>query len=129
MADYYKTGDCIECNSAEIIARKPVPSSFVKHPILGQLRKYTCERNSSAEIAQELNPKKSIYDPLSKLNMGDKIQAEKIIVYVANSVIRFSVLGGHSGRHKSQYVKTKCFTYAKITFPFRHILNALKELK
>jgi hypothetical protein len=109
-----------------VITRKVSLSSVVDHPVLGKLKKYKCDLNSSARIKKELKPKTYIYSELSRLNLDDTLKSEKLIVLVPIRLI-FDKIGGHSGRHSAQSVHTGCFTFAEITLPFDHLIHAISN--
>ena len=130
MAEFFKQGEKIECNASEVIAKDIVPSVPQKHPKIGLTLKYSCKRDGSAEIKKELNPKKYKINKDSNLELGDKLRANLFYVLVEGiKKIKPTKLGGHSGRHNSQIFNTNKFTYAEISKPFEHIVNALEKRK
>jgi hypothetical protein len=126
VAEYYLLGESIECSSAAVVTRKSNLSSIIDHPVLGRLTKYKCERNSSAEILKELNPKKFVYCEGSRLDTGDLIKSEAILVLVSR-MLAFSKAANVSATHSAQKCSTSCFTFAEITKPFAHIEAAIRK--
>lgn len=123
---YYELGEKIECQQSDIIAKKIIPSVPQNHPKIGLSIKYKCKRDGSAEIMKELEPKIPIVDEKSNLNINDKLQANELFFIVKNiKKLNPAKVGGHTGRHSSQVVKTKHYTYAEISKPFLHIQNAI----
>lgn len=120
----------IECNGAQITARKIVRQSILNIPNVGQCKKYKCSRNSEAKIIKELFPKEHIINERSALNLGDEIRADTITLFVNN--IKDSTLekAPNTGRHNSQHGSTECFTHAIITTPFPNLkkVNDIKQV-
>jgi len=127
---FYKQGDKIESQQSEIIAKHIIPSVPQRHPKIGLSLKYKCKRDGSIEITKELEPKEFLFDRNSNLNIGDKLEANSLYVIVKNvRKIKTQKIGGHTGRHSSQKMNTKDYTFAEITKPFSHIQNALENKK
>jgi hypothetical protein len=127
--EFFRQGESIECDSAEIISRDIKVGSYIDVPNIGKCTKINCKRNSEAKILQELNPKKAIRNPASKLNLGDTIKGENLTVYTKGSLHGYQVIN-KSGRHKAQQAYTKGYTYAEISLQFRSIplLNAPRQI-
>ncbi|MBZ9728265.1 hypothetical protein LB467_01070 [Salegentibacter sp. JZCK2] len=126
--ELYKEGDKIECNKSEVIAKKITPQSLQNHPKLGRVWKYKCDRDGSAEITEELDPKEALHSEESNLNLGDTLKSEKFYVLVKETrKLRPKKIGGHTGRHSSQELKIKKYTFGEIIKPFEHIINALQN--
>jgi len=130
VTNFFKQGNKIECLASEIIAKKIVPSVPQRHPKIGLTLKYSCKRDGSAEIKKELVPKEHKINEKSNLNLGDKLIANSFYVLVEGvKKITPEKLGGHTGRHSSQKFDTKKFTFAEISKPFEHIINAIENRK
>ncbi|MEA3494592.1 MAG: hypothetical protein U9R42_00995 [Bacteroidota bacterium] len=128
--EFYQEGDKFECQNSEIIAKRIIPSIPQNFPKIGLSLKYKCERDGTVEIKKELNPKKYKIDKKSHLNQGDKLSANHLFVIVKNiKRLKLKKVGGHSGRHNSQKMNTKDFTYAEISKPYFHIMNAIEKRK
>ena len=131
MVEYVSRNEKIECSAAEIFAKKIVKGALLKHPNtnVGLHVRYVCKRDGSAEIIKELNPKEAILDKeKSILDKGSKIKCNSFFVLVKGTKrIKISKKGGHTGRHSTQNFNTKTYTYAEITKPFEHILNAIEK--
>ncbi|MBA7556018.1 hypothetical protein ES705_48712 [subsurface metagenome] len=127
---FYNEGEKIECQHSEIIAKEIIPSAPYNHPTIGLSLKYKCNRNGSAEITKELEPKESRLSEDSNLNISDKLNAEKLY-FIVEKIIRIKPkrISGHTGRHGSQKMNTKEYSFAEITKPFTHIKNALEKRK
>ena len=125
---YYNSS--IECNSAEVISRKIMPSSYMEIKKIGKCRTFKCSRNSEATILKELEPKKPSYNENSSLNLNDKLESEDIFLAVnCKKSIKVELLN-YSGRHKAQTFTTEHFTFAKISKQFPNIaqLNPQKTI-
>jgi hypothetical protein len=110
----------VESNGSTIVSKKIVPGIVLNHPTIGYCIKYLCTRDGYAEITKELNPKEAKLCTHSKLNNGDKIQANAFYVLV-KSLRRKSIdFGGKmSGAHNCNSFSTNTeFTYAEISIPF-----------
>lgn len=120
----------IECDSAEIIARKIVPSSYIEIDSVGRCFTYKCYRNSEAKIIKELKPKQAIYNENSSLNEGDILECEQLFVAVNKNKPYTPDKINHSGRHKANIFKTKEYTMAKISLRIFNIpeLTPKKEI-
>ncbi|MCK9412118.1 MAG: hypothetical protein M0Q53_07435 [Prolixibacteraceae bacterium] len=125
--EYVYKGASIECDGAEIISRKINFGSLVNIPDLGNCRKYSCERNSETTIEKELTPKIPIRRGTSYLDLGDKLKADSIVVYIkrASNIKIHKIDKSH--RHNAQLANTDVYTHAEITeiFPNMKILNNL----
>jgi len=115
---YVYQGASIECDSAEIVSRKILLSSFQEVLNVGRCKKYNCSRNSEARITAELNPKEPLYSETSHLDLNDKLEAENIIVFVNQSNQLKIEKIDNSHRHNAQQANTSGYTYAEITMQF-----------
>lgn len=129
--DHYQVGDSIECKRSEIITKRFSKGILKYHPTNGRRYMfYKCERSSSAEITEELNPKDYIIEENSYLNLEDKLYGDKLHIYIDNKKrLKPEHIGGHTGRHGSQKFETRNFTFAQIkrrydTVPFRQHNNS-----
>ncbi len=128
MAEYYLLGDKIECLAADVFSKKITPSMPQNHPKIGLSLKYSCERDGSIEIIKELIPKKALISDTSHLNLNDKLSANSFYCLVKGiRPISKSKIGGHTGRHSSQFIKTNDYTFSEISKPFLHIQNAIDK--
>jgi hypothetical protein len=119
--EYIIEGASLECLHAEVVSRDIKLSALVDVPEIGKCRKYNCKRNSKASILEELNPKKPIINLNSRLNIGDSIKAEEIVILLNNlRTLKIEVIN-LSGRHKAQKTETNCYTHAEITMQFPQI--------
>lgn len=123
--DFYQEGDSIEFLKSEIIAKKFNRGRPKRHPI--NKKRYfflKVDRSGSAETLKELNPKKPIIDPDSKINISDKICGDKLDMFIdCKKRPKQQKIGGHTGSHGSNIIITEDYTYAKIskrydTIPF-----------
>jgi len=115
--DYFQEGDSIECQCSEIISKRFSKGYLKNHPKNGNIYMfYKCDRNGTAEITEELNPKKPVIEISSYLNEGDKLNGDKLDVYInQNKRLKPGHIGGHTGKHGSRKFNTNNFTYAQIT--------------
>jgi len=126
--EYIYQGASIECDAAEIISRKINYGALISLPDIGICSKYSCERNSETTIQKELTPKNPIYRSQSHLELGDKLTAENIILYIRKSTkIKVEKID-NTHRHNAQAAYSKCFTYAEITMIFPNI-KEIKDLR
>ncbi|MFW6047263.1 MAG: hypothetical protein ACOCP4_05715 [Candidatus Woesearchaeota archaeon] len=93
---------------------------------------YKCDRSGTAKIAEELYPKKPVIETSSYLNKGDKLNGDKLDVYINQKKrLKPEHISGHTSKHGSRKFNTNNFTYALITkrydtVPFKP--NDKKEL-
>lgn len=115
--DFYQVGDSIECQKSEIIAKKIGKGYLKYHPKIGKaFMYYKCERSGTAEIIEELNPKRPIVSDHSGLDQGDKLNGDKLEIYIdIKKRLRSEHIGGHTGKHGSCRFKSDKFTYARIS--------------
>ena len=127
MSTYYYNCENIECEKAEVIAKKIVPSMLLKDNTLGRYIKYSCTRNGTAEIKKIFSKEPEEYvNPNSNRNIGDKIQSESFFVKVKGiRLFKKEKISGHTHTHSSQKFQTKNHTYAEITKPFPHIQHKI----
>jgi hypothetical protein len=124
--ELYFAGESIEAQKAQVYAKKVVPQALIKDQNLGTLRKYTLERDGAATVEQELTPKKPLYKMSSKVNLGDKIQCLKFFILTKELNLRFKK-SPFSGAHNTNLANTVDFTFAEISHPFSHIVNAIQK--
>ena len=119
----------IECNSAEIISRKILPSSFIDINNIGKCFSYKCSLNSEATIKKELEPKKPIVNQNSNLENESKLECDKLFVAVKrNKPYRLFIIN-FTGRHKAQTFTTDEFTYAMISLQLSNIPLLIPQLE
>ena len=119
--EYIYHGASIECNGAEIVSRKINFGSLINFPDIGLCRKYSCERNSESTIEKELNPKNPLFKKTSHLDLGDKLKADSIILYIKKSPqIKVHKIDA-TGRHNAQQANSDVYTYGEITEIFPNI--------
>ncbi|MFC2086696.1 hypothetical protein ACFLSA_00830 [Bacteroidota bacterium] len=112
---FNQVGASIECEGSKIIARRFNRGYLEEVPNLGTVIKYKCDRNGTAEITRELNPKKPKYNKNSHLNIGDKLAANKFFFYVPSYFrLKLSRISRHTHTHGSQEANTRKYTYAQI---------------
>jgi hypothetical protein len=128
--EYVYLGASIECDGAEIVSRKINFGTIVYLQDIGNCRKYECERNSESIIKKELTPKYPLYKKTSHLDLGDKIRADTITVYIKKiSTLKIDPIN-KSGRHKAQLTYSKEYTFSEIieVFPNQKILNDPRQV-
>lgn len=120
----------IECDSAEVISRKILPSSFIEIKNIGRCFSYKCSRNSEATIKKEISPKIPRINYNSFLDIDSKLESENLFVAVQKNKPYKLDVTNHSGRHKAQTFVTDEFTYAVITVQISNIplLNPEREI-
>lgn len=128
MAVYVREGEKIEAQKSEIISLKIITGSIMDDLVLGIVRKYSCDRNSSVEITEEVNPKVPKVDG-SHLNLGDKLQADKIFFLTKHiKKIDYEIMRRSYG-HRGQQIITPCYTFAEISKSTTAIINAIGKRK
>ena len=120
------SGDSIEAQHAKVYGKKIVPQSMIMDKSLGRLRKYTVDRDGAASVEKELSPKRPIYKTSSRVDFGDKLKCLKFFILAKEISLRFQKTP-FSGAHNTNYVDTKDYTFAEISYPFKHIVNALEK--
>lgn len=114
MVTKYIIPASIECLKANLKFRKIVVYRPCHNEKLNkQTYRYKCERDSSAFITKELEPKIALINPSSLLDLNDGIRGKTIFVLTILPIGKPRVEKG-SGRHKAQYYETNDFTFAKI---------------
>jgi hypothetical protein len=116
--ELYRVGECIECLAAHVTAKWVDSSIIMKHPIIGRVIKYNCQRDGFAEITKELNPKEPILISFSKLNKGDSINANTFYVLVKGTVPLRLKKVHFSGAHNAQEMYPSDYTYAQVIVAF-----------
>lgn len=126
---YHETGESIEAEKCNVIARKLNVSSYLDIQNVGKVLKYDGKLNCEAEIIEELDPKKFKYKLTSYLDSGSKLKAKDIFLY--SKVFRKppQQLINKSGRHKSQHYCFKKYTFAEIKTPLQNVINSMKKRK
>ena len=128
MTELFAPNVSIECLSAEVITRKIASRTPTEIPGVGRCIKYNCNRDSSAEIKKELEPKLARHRPASSLNFGDLVKGRDIMFfYQGIRPLKPTVIGGHSGRHKAQALNTRSFTYARAYAFIRAYSSSYRE--
>lgn len=127
MSEFHSLNDSIECMKCRVIARKVVPSTPIKDPILGMGIKYSLSRNASAQIVEELNPKKHKINPASQLNLNDILKADSISAFVASiKPIKRDVIN-NSHTHKASEFVLSAFCHAFIKYPLENVVNSIQS--
>lgn len=119
--EYIYLGASIECNGAEIISRKINFGALINLPDIGLCRKYNCARNSESTIEKELSPKNPVYKETSHLDLGDKLKADSIVLYIkrATQIKVHKIDNTH--RHNAQQANSDVYTFAEISEMFPNI--------
>ena len=114
MNKYIDHNDSIECQSAEITARYLERVALIRIENIGRCLKYKTDRNSWATNLKELCPKVAKMNTNSKLDKGDKIEADSFLIYHNNlKPLKISIIN-YTGQHKAMQTVTSCFTYIQI---------------
>jgi hypothetical protein len=120
----YESGSAIECASAHLKLRRLnlKPPRKNKYPQLKSklLYHFKLDLNSTAIVTKELDPKTSIINARSMLNLGDGIQGDTISVLSLTNVRHDDVVvSTGSASHKAQFVDVKNFVYATLEKSFK----------
>lgn len=115
----------IECIKALVVARKiitglPIRNTYpqIKATIFFS---YVFDRNCEATIEKECSPKVRIINNSSMLDQGDGLRGDSISSYTV-SLLK-PVVKKASGRHKSSFMETKGYTYARLEKAYKAIEN------
>lgn len=125
---FHEAGESIECLKCKLVTRKYSPSSVINDQTYGgRCFKYECDRNASAEILKELNPKNYKVRITSHLDLGDMLKAYSLIVYFQSKKrLKFDLVN-KTGSHKAQEAICKGFTYAEIKQPLANVISSMKS--
>lgn len=130
--ELYSPGDAIEGASCSLFTRKPeIISTLVKYPLTGKsCMRVEMSRNASAEISKAMVLSES--DKLLRngvhLEVGDKLKAESISVFVAQRrPVSFSVKEGATHTHGGHFCSTGNNTFCKIKYAYDHIQHILNN--
>jgi len=115
-------GASIECDAAGIGSRKITRESLVELPNVGRCIKYSCEINSECKIEKELNPKHPICKNTSHLDLGDKLKAQSIVVYVKGVTSLKIEVERTTTSHRAGTASSRSFTFSEITCLFPNLL-------
>lgn len=115
-------GASIECDAAGISSRKITRESLVDLPNVGMCVKYSCEINSECAIEKELNPKFPIYRKTSHLDLGDKLKAESIVVYVKGVTPVKIAVERTTNSHRASTASSRTFTFSEVTGLFPNLI-------
>lgn len=126
MAGYYETGDSIECKKSEIDTRKCNLQGLIKQDGVKYFR-YKTNIRTKVTIISELLPKKSIINKNSHLDRSDFVEAQIVEIWLASKV-KFNKKTNTTSTHSSYNCKMNCFTFAKISTPWKHIIEKPKVL-
>jgi hypothetical protein len=125
MGKLFHVGDCIEGLSCEIISRDIKASSVQNDELIGRYIRYSCKRNSEAELLQELAEGAVRKYQYSDKNLkGTKLECSSMNAVVSGIKPIKPALINHSGRHKAQKMLTKSYTCAIITQAHHNIPGA-----
>lgn len=119
----------IECNSAEIVSRKILPSAFIELNNIGRCFSYKCSLNSEATIKEEIVPKNPLVNQNSNLDKETKLECDKLFVAVKKSKPYKLCKINFTGRHKAQTFTTDKFTFAKISLQLSNIPQLSPQLE
>lgn len=126
--EFFASGESIECQSAEIVAKKIILGAITENEILGtQLRKYSCQRDGYAEIVKELDPKTHKLKPSSRLDQGNKLKCKRFFFLVERLGSLKIKKVKFSGDHNAQHTQTNDFTFAEIAQPFDSLVRSLAQ--
>lgn len=129
MPEYYQAYDSIECRGVCLDIRALIPSIMQNVEGVGSCWTYKAERNGTAEIKKELNPKRALHKTDSHLDIGDSVTGEKLSVLIEGSKVHCKAKPA-THRHKSQQTEvSREFVFAEITKPITHIANGIAKRK
>lgn len=127
-SDYYLMPAALACASAAVHSRKVSIAAAIKHGDVGVCFRYKCERDSSAQITAERDPKKCEFNKKAHLNLGDQIRGKTVVAYVAGRrPIRISKGSNYSATHSIGHFETEANTYAELTEAFENIVNSVAK--
>lgn len=120
-------GDSIESEGATLIARRLSAMPPCHDPALGKMVYNAAIRdNANATVRIELSPKEPIKSLTSLIDVGDKILGDTILCI---SVKRFPSPSAkpRTGRHKSQEIETRKYTYACVDKVWQPLQNQIQS--
>ncbi len=126
---YINKGDTIEGNSVKLEARKILPGM---PEILCNKRLYTFKLQDHALAKVLKNAEKRIVNSNSHIKKGDYITGDLIEGGSEKKIptskqIKKKNIKNKTGRHKTQAVKTKKYTYAKISREWEDRKTSIKN--
>jgi hypothetical protein len=128
--EYIYLGASIECDGAEIISRKINFGPLIRLPDLGVCHKYSCEINSESTIEKELSPKNPLFKETSHLDLGDKLKADSLVLYI-RKIAQLKVQKiTNTQSHRAQKANSNDYTYGEITglFPNLKIIKDPRQI-
>jgi hypothetical protein len=112
-------GESIECESANVIAKKIEVSPPLNYATFGKCLKYICTRDGEASIIKELFPKSTkLSFPVTNLNLGDTIKANRFYVLVQGFKAKKLEKVRFSGAHNARQFNSDSYTFAEISKPY-----------
>jgi len=108
--------ESLECQKALIKARKinPLRPSF--NAVLNALVfNWKLQETAEAAIEKELDPKRAVIEPTSKLNRGDHINGKMIEGFSTQPISRAQV-GADSSRHRGQFSVASGFVFCRVGY-------------
>jgi len=111
----------IECKKAGLKARRINLLFPDDHEVLKcMVYHWKLQESAIAKILEELNPKISIIDNNSALNMGDRIYG-KLIEGLSTRPIPGRSVGPDSSKHRAQFSEVSGFVYCKVISRYHEV--------
>lgn len=134
MAEFYKSGDCIDGNRVLIKFKKiqMQPNTYIMSPTGFKGTKYKCSRDGSTEITSILSSDEakvsSSLKPTVHLDMGDRLKGNRVF-FIANTPRKLNCfkIRMMSGRHECSEGTPDVRVYAEIEAPFESIFHAAEQ--
>ncbi len=134
MAEYYKSGECIDGDRVLIKFKKihMQPNTYITSPTGFKGTKYKCSRDGSTEISVALAAddakKAASLKPTVHLEVGDRLKCNKAF-FIAKTTKKLNCFDVKmmSGRHECSEGTPDVRIYAEIEAPFESIVHAAER--
>lgn len=131
MAVFINPGDTIEGNAIDFVAKAWRKTGPIEHPLTKKtMYRYTTDRTSTATITKAC-PSPTDDDIKAATEHyhreeGDQLKADALEIFTEGvRPMKVTVLGGVSGRHKSQVASSTTHTIATIKTPLSTYIHLL----
>jgi len=110
--------ESLECQRAVIKARNILQLMPYRHTKLNDpVWPWKLKESAEAVIEQELEPKKAVLDPTSKLNLGDQINGKMIEGFSTHSIPRPEVRTD-SSKHRGQFSVATGYVHCWVRYTY-----------
>lgn len=110
--------ESLECQRASIKARNVRQLFPYKHTRLDQqVWPWKLQESAEAVITRELDPKRAVLEPTSKLNLGDQINGKMIEGFSTHSIPR-PEKGADSSSHRGQFSEATGYVHCWVSYTY-----------